>query len=493
MPRYRSSLRATALLLASGALLVVGAVAAPAGAHPKPERGPKPGEAPPLPAVESAVTFAEGPDYATAPDGTIYSPLDEPDVILGHDNGQSTLYDNGKGLRFSYWSFGDTGLTQPNGDGKNFLGNTAARTTDLDMSDNVSEWLYDGGPDGPREAWRLTAEEEAWNATRRDTDPNTPGCQPGPGITWMECGDEYAIWGSGIVADPKNKRIVAFYNLIKRYHAKAESRPDPDNPGQTLPCTDEDIENRVEACRVFLFDGVGQGVAIWTEDLSDGDDWERMTITNATDPSKPTALWPYDDDPTTPDTRFDNAFFRHGNYLYAYGCPGFLATQCQVSRVSLARPGDVYDRAAWRFYAGKDRDRSRCPTLWSPDVACAAALKVDTDGGPEESLGGGAAGTSVFWNPALKVFMWIYSQPLSNEIRYRVAYAPEGPWSRSELLGMALPAAGTGLGSVSYAGFAHPEYAERNGLVQYITYAHTTGFLRGDLPIMKVTFREPRR
>jgi len=445
-------------------------------------------EAPPLPSVRSAVTFAGGPRYETASDGTVYSPLDEPPFILGHDNGQSTLYDDGHGLRFSYWSFGDTLLSEPNGEGKNFLGNTGARTFDLKMSDNVSTWEYDGDVQGPREPWRLNETELEWNRQHKDTDPDTPGCQPAPGIDWMSCGDEYAIWGGGIVADPKHRRILSFYSLAMRYHIPAEERPDPENPGQMIPCTDEDFANRVEECRIYTFRGAGVGVAVWTQTPADGDGWERKDIRNATDPSNLTALWPFDDDPSTADKAYNNAIFAHGGYIYAYGCPGFLATECELARVSLAKPEWVWDRAAWRFYAGRDRDRARCPHLWSADIDCAVPLTVDTDGGPPESMGGGAAGSSIFWNPALRVFMFLYSQPLSNEIRYRVAYRPEGPWSRSALLGMALPSVGTGLGSISYAGFAHPEYAEKNGLVQYITYAHTTGFLRSDLPILKVTF-----
>jgi hypothetical protein len=490
MPTSRRFLARTAILISTAAL-AAGAVSIPAGADPAPapDGDRPPSGAPPLPEIVSSTVFANGPRYETAPDGTRYSPLDEPPYIAGHDNGQSALYDNGRGLRFSFWSNGDTGLTRPNGDGKTFIGNTGMWTTDLKMSDNVSDWTYYGGADGPREPWKLNAAEEAWNEDRHDTDPDTPGCQPGPDIAWMQCGDEYAIWGGGIVADPKNRRMLSFYSLIKRFHAKADSRPDPDNPGQQIPCTDEDIENRVEACRVFLFDGDGVGIAVWNEGSPDGD-WHRMNIKHATNPAKPTALWPFDDDPSTPDVQYSNAIFAHDGYVYSYGCPGFLASACELGRVWLQRPGDVYDRAAWRFFAGHDRDRAKCPALWSADETCASPLEVDTDGGPPETMDGGAAGSSVFWNPALRMFMQIYSFPLKNDLMYRVAYRPEGPWSKAGLLGMAVPANGTGLGSISYAGFAHPEYAEKGGLVQYITYAHTTGFLRSDLGLHRVEFRK---
>ncbi|TDD99922.1 DUF4185 domain-containing protein [Jiangella asiatica] len=481
--------RARAVLASAALLLTVGAVSVPANAQDA-DRS-RSAEAPELPEVELSEVFNAGPRHLTALDGTVYSPLEEPPIIMGHDNGQSTLYDNGEGLRFSYWSNGDTGLTEPNSDGKRFLGNTAARTTDLDMSDNVTEWVFDGDGNGPQEAWKLNADEEAWNELHLDTDAATAGCQPAAGVEWMQCGDEYAIWGAGIIADPDNERILSFYNLIKRYHALAEDRPDPDNPGQTIPCTEQDVIDRNEACRAFLFDGVGLGIAEWTETTADGDGWERINITNATDPAIPTALWPYDDDPATQDTKFDNAFFLYDGYIYAYGCFEERASGCALSRVPTNDPAYVFDRQAWQFYAGTERDKKACPEKWAADAECRVALPVDTNGGPAQTLSGGAAGSSVFWNPELELFMWIHSGFWSNDLLYRVADRPEGPWSQAGVLGTAVPSAGEGFGSVSYAGFAHPEYAEDNGLVQYITYAHTTGFFRSDLGIHKVRFADP--
>lgn len=433
---------------------------------------------PPIPAIESAVTLANGPRYETATNGVVYSPLDEPAFIGGHDNGQSTLYDNGRGLRFSYWSFGDTFLTTPNGDGKRFLANTGALTTDFNLADSISGWWYDGDASGPREFLKLNATEQAWNTQHADANPSAAGCQPKPGVAWMQCGDERALWGGAIVADPAWQRILAFYSLIRRYHYRRDVRP-----GTTIPCTDADIANRVEACRGFTFDGVGVGVSVWTEDTSDGDGWARQTVANPTNPANPTAIWPFDADPDTFDPRFDTGMLIDGGYLYAYGCYGLLSSQCRLARVPLSPANAVWNRAAWRFFAGPDRDTGACPDLWSAALACAVPLRSGTT-----TLNGGAAGTSVFWNPALGVFMAIHSVPLSNEIRYRVAYRPEGPWSAETHLTTALPAAGSELGSVSYAGFAHPEYAEQNGLVQYITYAHTTGAFSSDFPVLKVTF-----
>lgn len=457
--------------------LVVACIQQPTAASPR-----SPAAAPPNPPVLSAVTLADGPRYETAEDGTVYSPLDEPSFIRGHDNGQSALYDNGNGVRFSFWSFGDTGLSGQNGDGDNFLANTGARTTDLTMPDSVSEWSYEGGTGGPREFIQLNADERAFNELHADADPETAGCQPADGIAWLDCDNELAIWGGSVVADPARGRILGFYALIIRYGYRLAERPDPNNPDETIPCTDQDIADRVEACKARGFDGVGTGVAVWTESPADGNGWERKLIAHATDPAVPTAIWPTDGDPATPDPRFDTGMLVHEGFLYAYGCYAgdVFRPDCQLARVPMT---EVWDRAAWRFYAG-----SGCSDLWSADIACAAAVPAVASDGSPSTMTGGSAGSSVFWNAALGVFMTIYSVPLSDDLHYAVADRPEGPWSAPALLGRGLPAVGDGLGSIDYAGFAHPEYAEQNGLVQYVTYAHTTGFLQSDFPLLQVTF-----
>src|SRR4051794_9777789 len=109
------TIRGSGVVLLSVAAIAVVAQSPPAAAGP---------ELPPVPQVVSVQTLDNGPRHEVALDGTEYSPLDEPSFILGHDNGQSALYDNGKGLKFSFWSFGDTFLN-PTG----LLSNTAAKTT----------------------------------------------------------------------------------------------------------------------------------------------------------------------------------------------------------------------------------------------------------------------------------------------------------------------------------------------------------------------------
>ncbi len=40
----------------------------------------------------------------------------------------------------------------------------------------------------------------------------------------------------------------------------------------------------------------------------------------------------------------------------------------------------------------------------------------------------------------------------------------------------------------NYSAHAHPDFAEAGGRVQYVTYAHTTGFLQQELPLVRVAF-----
>jgi hypothetical protein len=115
--------------------------------------------------------------------------LAEPAFIAGHDHGQSTLYDNGQGLRFSYWSFGDTVVDRASPLSDYGLGNTAARTTDLTMADNVSSWTYDNtdGSGYPHEAF-----------------PLPPGYDPA----------QFRVWGGSNVADPTRHRMIGLYHLV---------------------------------------------------------------------------------------------------------------------------------------------------------------------------------------------------------------------------------------------------------------------------------------
>jgi hypothetical protein len=150
--------------------------------------------------------------------------------------------------------------------------------------------------------------------------------------------------------------------------------------------------------------------------------------------------------------------------------------------VSLKNRHAVADRSAYEFYAGVGRNGK---SLWTPDLDKAQFVPQDN---AEGTFVSGPAGSTVFWVKALGVYMTVRGLPLSDDVEYAVAYRPEGPWSKPTHLTTTMQAHGEGLGSVDYAHFVHPEYAEKGGLVQYMTYTHLTSTIASDMPIIKMRF-----
>lgn len=239
------------------------------------------------------------------------------------------------------------------------------------------------------------------------------------------CGAEFAFWPGDIVPDPARNRAYVFYYELWRSPTISGWRT------------------------------VGTSIGVW-----DGEGPVERPVLKPGSPT-PTLMWGKNE------VAYTNASVVVDDDLYAYGCRlHFLEHRCRVARVPLA---DVLDKSAWRYYAGND--------VWSTDPSDATNLFV-----------GGAAGTSVFYVPYLDAYMAVYSAIFSDDVVYRVARQPWGPWSEPAHLFTGRPGWN---GNFNYTGHAHPEFAEDEGRVQYVTYAHTTGFLRQDLPLVRVVFGEP--
>jgi hypothetical protein len=243
--------------------------------------------------------------------------------------------------------------------------------------------------------------------------------------TAKPCGAEVALWAQQVVPDEARNRLLLFYVEIQRINGQ---------PDWTT---------------------LGAGIAVMTADGK-----VTRPVQNPGS-SRPQLLW-------------DNA---DGGYiwgsvvvadmLYAYQCvPNWVVMECNVGRVPLA---NALVKSQWRYYAA---DGS-----WSANEADAVKL-----------FEGGAAGNSVFYNDYLGAYMAIYAQPFSDDVMYRVADNPWGPWSDAALL---FTGQAGWNGTNNYAAFAHPEFSTGDGQVQYITYVHTTGFLRQELPLTKVVFERP--
>lgn len=237
------------------------------------------------------------------------------------------------------------------------------------------------------------------------------------------CGAELAMWAGFPVADPARSRALVFYYELWRV---------PGDSGWT---------------------SIGSGIAV-------ADSTGKITRPIENPGSEtPTLMWgPHE-------VSYDAGELVVGDLLYAYGCKtAFVSKKCSVARVPLS---GALDKAQWTYYAGNNH--------WTANPDDAVVV-----------FKGGAAGNSVFYNAYLGVYMAIYSGIFNNNIYYRVARQPWGPWSDQTLLFVGKACWGSN--NFDYAAEAHTEFAEQNGKVQYVTYAHTTGFLQMDLPLTRVEF-----
>lgn len=244
------------------------------------------------------------------------------------------------------------------------------------------------------------------------------------------CGAEFALWPAHIVPDPARDRVLVFYNEIWR-------------------------SPTVQGWRYL-----GGGIAV--ADLSGNVPKVTRPIQNPGSRT-PTLMWTQKDG----EQALDSGYVVEGDHLYSYGCTvDFLVLNCQVGRVPLA---DALDKRAWRYYAGNG--------AWSAD-----------QGDAETVFQGGTAGQGVAYVPAFDGYLVVYSGLFSDDVFYRVSQTPWGPWSEQRLLFHGRPGWD---GNANYAAHLHPEFAEDGGRVQYVTYVHNTGFLRQELPLVRVEFAEP--
>lgn len=216
-------------------------------------------------------------------------------AIRGRDGTFSASFD-----RRSVWTFGDTALSVPGGDGDSWDDNSMSWTGDLEASDGLA---LDGDvldPTGaPGEFLPLTDRERRYNWTH---DPEHCTQEP--------CGAEFSVWGGSIVADPDRHRLLVFYPEVWRI---------PGQPGWRT---------------------VGTGIAVGTP--------EEGFVRPVVDPGspEPTLMWKANE------TGFAGGAVVVGSTLFAYGChPGFLVQHCAVGRVPMAR---ALDPTAWRYFAGTD-------------------------------------------------------------------------------------------------------------------------------------------
>jgi len=347
-------------------------------------------------------------------------PVHQQARVSARDNGQSTRY----GDR-SVWVFADTELTGPDA----FLSNTAASTSDLNGRDGITLTAADlAGTTGSGHDEFLP-----WSdAERAFEKKHAKGCIPGMG---EYCRVTFGLWPGPVIADPARHRVLVLYHKLCR--GGAAQQPCSQRYGQDL----------------------GTGVAAV--------DMRTYRVTRLTPANAEPVASIEGRDPTlffAPETMYAAAALVAGDDVYVYGdCTD--DSRCRLARVPLA---EIADRAAWRFYGGRDEGRN---VLWVTDPADAVP-----------TVRAGAAGNTVLWNPALKAWVNVYMEFGSHEVRAQVGGAPYGPWSDAFTVTDTDP----GDYGANYAAYAHPEYAERGGLVQYVTYYQQYS---GAQRLLRVTFR----
>jgi Domain of unknown function (DUF4185) len=238
------------------------------------------------------------------------------------------------------------------------------------------------------------------------------------------CGAEFAIWPGPLIPDPARNRALILYGEIWRT---------PPYSGWTT---------------------IGEGIAVWQNGKI-----TRPVISPGT--PYPTLLW------QGSAVGFDSGWVVSGDTLYTYGNKGaFLSENTQIAQVPLE---SATTASAWTYYAGNG--------TWSSSAADAVTV-----------FNGGAAGTSVFYDNFLGLYVAIYSGVYVNNLYYIVSYTPWGPWSAATQFYTGLPGYQN---NADYAALAHPEFAQGNGQTEYVTYVQDTGFLAQDLQLLQVVFAPP--
>jgi hypothetical protein len=163
-----------------------------------------------------------------------------------------------------------------------------------------------------------------------------------------------------------------------------------------------------------------------------------------------------------PEPAYDLAAVIDSGMLYLYGCdavPGALDSVCRIVRAPV---GDAATAGAWQVWDGG---------AWSSDRTRAQPV-----------LHGPPGDLSVSFNGHLNRFLAVYSGMFSNDVVYRTAPRPEGPWSDAQRLftAMAPPA------DNDYAAKEHPESSPDNGRTLIVGYARPLGGFDGEVRLASI-------
>ena len=328
----------------------------------------------------------------------------------------------------SEWAFSDTKIGNAQSD--HLISNSRSWTTNLNASNGIDlTGDYTDANGNITEDFPFTSDETTFN----DANNGKSGCTINTDPT---CGQQYAIWSAPIVNAPSSSGYEGyfFYKLLMR--------------GGSLP-------NRVI---------VGVGIAYMKNGVL-----HRPTLSPGT--AHPTLMWQLG-----PQGQSFTAYYAGGillgNTLYMTSCDTIVNAnhECFLAKVPIANILTLDD---WSYWNG---------ATWvnTPDFSQSALLY---DGSPN--------GSTMIYIAGLNEYMTMYSPGNNNnDMVFRVASQPWGPWSGEQALFTGQPSI-SDPSEYDYDTLPHPEFQGTNGLVQYVTYVqHDLDLGQGgeQVQLVKVTF-----
>lgn len=216
--------------------------------------------------------------------------------LRGRDGGYSGMVGDRQ-----VWVFGDSVISEPNSQGKTWLGSSFSfnpyfesdpRSPSLPLSNDLAGL--------PIELIDYTTAEEQYNQAHQ-----------GDACT-AQCGSRWALWPGPVVADSARDRSILFYGKI---HS---------SPGE------------------LNFYGVGHSIAFWQHGAN-----KPTRIIQSIVPDHPTLLFG-DKEP-----QFGHGAFAHGETLFVYACERVETVKpCRLARAPLA---DVANKESWEYFGYENK------------------------------------------------------------------------------------------------------------------------------------------
>ena len=343
---------------------------------------------------------------------TDYGPVVQNPLIIGRDGGFSVRLGNS-----SLWIFDDASLGTVTRQGvkagtHQFVTNSASLTPIplnalppiLNVDDtNASGKLQQFIPFSP--------DETIFNRAHDTSDCTATSL----------CGDNFAIWPQGAVADPATGTVyAAFLSFVRN------AGSDPLGTKQA-------------------------GIATGTVDASGFP--QMMRLPQGDNPQRPTVLW------AGSKILFGGSMFIAAGFLYQYGetytSDGSRAHALLVHEYLARVPlPNALNLRSWHFYAGNG--------VWSSNQSDAQEVFESYSSNFPD----------VYYNQYLGEWMAVYLAQLDQNAYFRVARQPVGPWSAETFLFKGETPAGPAGDNLIYALRAHPGLSPDHGRTMLFHYAH---------------------